>query len=253
MIYRDIFVSSTPVHVWRTHRRLCSIPCPLNPGLTPAPCLSRIAHHSMCRPPFARDGSVQRRPGSGWTSRKRSGTKFLPMLSTCRRMYTETIDLLYTRNKFVIEDQAAFLLLPTLMPSHRFKSIRYLDLRFNAFRNDEVLRKAEVSWKQFCQTLAGMPRLEDLCIALACHLKDPHINQPGYKLPLATFLTPLTKVRAKKFLVQIPPGCNLTEVIGGDEQTFSIEIQKDLLEGCYCCPFKYQRDSSFPFPPSWGL
>ncbi|KAL4940126.1 hypothetical protein BDV06DRAFT_224368 [Aspergillus oleicola] len=181
MIYREVLESPFKLHVWRTHKRLCSVRCEYGPSY-PWGLDITYRYSVCCRPLLARDGSVQRR---------REGTdgprqdQLLPLLCSCRRIYSESIALLYTRNKFVFDDNRTFKLFPTVIPSHRLGTIRFLYIRFYTFKDDQIDPKSEATWKQLCRTLTGMKRLESLCIALACHSRDMTANQPGYKLPVA--------------------------------------------------------------------
>jgi hypothetical protein len=78
MIYREILVPSNALHVRRTHRRLCSMPCRnVNPQ---ADMQSDV--HSSCWPPLADDGTVVRRlPGESPHQ-----NQILPLLCSCRRV-----------------------------------------------------------------------------------------------------------------------------------------------------------------------
>ncbi|KAL4951053.1 hypothetical protein BDW69DRAFT_201668 [Aspergillus filifer] len=246
VIYRDILELSAHFHVWRTHKRLCSISCMQDSCfLAQDPACGRFVY---CRPPLAQDGSAQR-VGVGKERRER----ILPLLTSCRRVYTESIYLLYTKNKFIFDDNRTLQLFPTVVPSHRLSVIRSLYIRFYAFKNEQIDTKSEATWNQLCKMLRELKHLDTLSIFLTCHTRDLRVNHAGYKLPVVLFLNPLTLVKAKTFRVSIPPGCDLTEAIGGDEQTFSIHVDKSLGYGiCPCCVIRRRRGSALPFPPSWG-
>jgi hypothetical protein len=78
MIYREILVPSNALHVRRTHRRLCSMPCR---NVNPQGDMQSDVH-SSCWPPLADDGTVVRRlPGESPHQ-----NQILPLLCSCRRV-----------------------------------------------------------------------------------------------------------------------------------------------------------------------
>ncbi|KAL4914127.1 hypothetical protein BDW62DRAFT_220305 [Aspergillus aurantiobrunneus] len=242
MVYKNISILPTPFHIWRAHRRLCSRPCIAKlHGIWANPARSVDL---LCRLPIARDGSVQRRSSQDLPCQER----FLPLLSSCQRTYSETIGLLYTTNKFFLNDHRTLGILPRAIPALRLDSIRFLCLQINVFRGDKIDREVKSLWPQVCAMLPGMDRLEDLFIALGSHVRKQSIGLPS-NLPILPLLNPLLKVTATSFRVQIPPGCRLSETIGGDEQSFSIEGKVELGENCNCC-LAVRPESSLPFPPS---
>lgn len=163
--------------------------------------------------------------------------------------YSESIALLYTMNTLLLKDYRTFLLLPKAIAPHRLRSLRFLYLQINVFRGNTIDCDIQSSWLKICTTLAGMDRLEDLCIALGAHTQEA--NTPRPHRPVLGLLTPLRKVRATRFRVLIPPGCRLNQTIGGDEQPFSVEVRAGLYDNCRCCK-AIRSPSSFPFPPSWS-
>ncbi|KAL4967616.1 uncharacterized protein BDV14DRAFT_20225 [Aspergillus stella-maris] len=246
IMYRDFLEFPVHFHVWRTHKRLCSISC--THGYCFVDQKPACGTFVSCRPPLAQDGSGQR-VSVGRKARER----FLPLLTSCRRIYSEIIYLLYTKNNLIFDDNHTIQLFPTVVPSHRLSAIRYLYIRFYAFKHEQIDTTSEAIWKQLCIMLKELKHLDTLTILLTCHTRDININHAGYKLPIVPFLNPLTKVKAKTFRVWIPPGCDLTEAIGGDEQTFSIHVENRQRRAiCPCCVAKRRRYSALPFPPSWG-
>ncbi|KAL4784053.1 hypothetical protein BJX76DRAFT_328168 [Aspergillus varians] len=245
MVYQEVLVPSSPLHLRRTHRRLCSSPCRARLGGSWGSPAS--TEHEDCRLPLARDGSVQRR--TYMDCRRRDG--FLLLIYSCRRIYSESIHVLYAKNKFFLDDHRTLCLLPKVIPTHRLKFIRFLCLQINVFRGDVVDRKIVSSWPKLCTALAKMDGLQDLCIALGSHTRLKNSNPPK-NLPALTLLAPLLKVKASRFRVQIPPNCSLNETVGGDEQPFILEVKEELDNNCSCCSSK-RRWSALPFPPSWDF
>lgn len=88
--------------------------------------------------------------------------------------YSESIALLYTMNTLLLKDYRTFLLLPKAIAPHRLRSLRFLYLQINVFRGNTIDCDIQSSWLKICTTLAGMDRLEDLCIALGAHPRGQH-------------------------------------------------------------------------------
>ncbi|KAL2824583.1 hypothetical protein BJY01DRAFT_241672 [Aspergillus pseudoustus] len=240
-IYGEVLVCPAPLHIWRTHKRLCSGPC----GAQSVRQISRVAAHEQCRPPIARDGSVRRRPNGDAPSRDR----IIPLLSSCRRIYSESIGLLYSQNTLIFDDWRALTLLPTVIPTHRLRSIRFVSLLLCALRGNNIDSDTRSSWPRVCEVLTAMASLEGLSIAIGSHTRNIYDSKHG-KFSVLPLLTPLKEVQARRVRVQVPPGCLLGDWLGEEDQRFSLEIRQELEDSCNCCSF-VPSGSSFPFPPSW--
>jgi hypothetical protein len=70
MVYREVLIPRTAIHVRRTHRRLCSTPC------------RGVPHSRNCAQRMAADGTVARRLQGEAPHRD----NILPLLRTCRGM-----------------------------------------------------------------------------------------------------------------------------------------------------------------------
>ncbi|KAF7183933.1 hypothetical protein CNMCM7691_004423 [Aspergillus felis] len=206
MIYREILVPSSALHVRRTHRRLCSMPCRnLNPQ---ADMQSDI--HSSCYPPWADDGTVARRlPGESPHQ-----DQILPLLCSCRRVYTEAIGLLYEENKFHFDSPL---------------TIQALSL---SFEHRAIVANVLSAWEQACGVLAGIEALEELVVTLRS-LDMGTLYKP---LPLLTLLRPLTKIQVWKFVVQVPPHDDPEGIVGGlGVVPFKLETKDSLHGTIYRC------------------
>ena len=92
----------------------------------------------ICRDPTAfHDPTHQcvelytRRPSSAPREEYAVATGLLPLLVTCRRIYSEAIGTLYSANVFMFgRNAAAFRFLKTMIPSQRLHSIRHFRMRF---------------------------------------------------------------------------------------------------------------------------
>ncbi|GFF48796.1 putative ankyrin repeat protein RF_0381 [Aspergillus udagawae] len=237
IIYREVLVPSNALHVRRTHRRLCSMPCrSLNPR---ADMQNDI--HSSCQPPWADDGTVARRlPGE--TPQQ---DQILSLLCSCRRVYTEAIGLLYEANSFHFDSPLTVEALPLCMVPRRLASIRYIRLDIHAFENRAIVANVFSSWEQACAVLAGLEALEELVVTLRS--LD---NGTQYKpLPLSPLLRPLTKIRASRFVVEVPPHDDPEGIVGGlGIVPFSLETKDSLHRVIHQCSW-WGTESTRWLPP----
>ncbi|PKX91104.1 uncharacterized protein P174DRAFT_506665 [Aspergillus novofumigatus IBT 16806] len=240
MIYREILVPPNALHVRRTHQRLCSMPCRnLNPQ---ADRQSDI--HSSCWPPLADDGTVLRRlPGEPPRQ-----NQILPLLCSCRGVYTEAIRLLYEANRFHFDSPLTVQALPLCMVPRRLASIRYIRLDIQAFENRAIVADVSSSWEEACTVLAGIEALEELVVILRS-LDKGTMYKP---LPLLPLLRPLTKITALRYVVEVPPLDDPEEIVGGlGVVPFTLET-RDFLHGViHQCSWWGREESERPrwLPP----
>ncbi|KAL2867825.1 uncharacterized protein BJX67DRAFT_77778 [Aspergillus lucknowensis] len=196
LVYREILASPVPIHVRRTHRRLCSMPC-------------KGAHHSHgnCGQPLSEDGTVTRRlPGEAPRQDKR-----LPLLRSCRRVYTEAVELLYTANTLHFDDLQTIQCLPRCITPRRLSSIRFVTLDLLAFWDATVNPEILEAWKPACDVLAGMQDISELTITL--HWRSKWSTD---KAPLSTLLDPLKDIKtSKSFIVEVPPNGDPESIVDG--------------------------------------
>ncbi|KAF7128676.1 hypothetical protein CNMCM5793_003527 [Aspergillus hiratsukae] len=223
VIYREILVALNALHVRRTHRRLCSMPCRnLN--------RQGDVHYTRksCAQPLADDGTVLRRlPGE-----HPHQNHILPLLCSCRRVYTEAIDLLYEGNRFHFDSPLTVQALPLCMVPHRLASIRCIQLDIRAFEDRAIGADVVSSWEQACSVLASIEELEELVITLRS-VENGTFYKP---LPLLTLLRPLTKITASRFVVEVPPYDDPEDIAGGlGVVPFTLQTKDFLQETIYRC------------------
>ncbi|KAF2113655.1 hypothetical protein BDV96DRAFT_578168 [Lophiotrema nucula] len=100
----------------------------------------------------------------------------LCILLTCRKLYQEAIDILYTTNCFSFDrGRSLTLFLTTILP-HRFDKIRHLSLNwlFNVsgddwppiYNSQAGGREEDTAWERICVRIANMPQLAEFQCAL---------------------------------------------------------------------------------------
>ncbi|KAL2815265.1 hypothetical protein BDW59DRAFT_166856 [Aspergillus cavernicola] len=231
VIYQDIVVAPSALHVRRAHRRLCSTPC-------------EGGHHDHCRQPLAQDGTVLRR----LPSERPRWDKFLPLLRSCRRVYSEAIHLLYESNTFIFDDLQAIRSLPRCITPCRLSSIRRLHIDIDAFENRSVSPKILSAWKPTCDILSGMQGLIKLTITLRSH----DTTETQKKLALSSILDPLKSVKVSKFVVQVPPNGDPENVVDGtDDVSFVLVPKAGLFSRHYRCEWWDFPKSRLLPPPYW--
>ncbi|KAL4875124.1 hypothetical protein BJY04DRAFT_167582 [Aspergillus karnatakaensis] len=244
LIYRHVLVSPTPLHLWRTHRRLCSTPCVATGPLDPDSIYwEHLTSHDFCYPPLAQDRTVRRRlPGED--SRRE---RVLPLLCTCRAVYAESISLLYTANTLFFMDLRTVCALPRSLVPARLASIRSIRINLYAFLNEAVPVHIQEAWKPACDVLAAMPRLSELIINLG--VKQTSSSAPT---PNATgLLEPLRRVRAEKFIVKVPPNGDPESIIDGvDDVPFTVQPTRYISRE-YKCGMSVVPVSRILPPPFW--
>ncbi|KAL2813464.1 hypothetical protein BDW59DRAFT_176739 [Aspergillus cavernicola] len=172
IIYTEIFTPGVTIHIAYVGGRLrkfrsflCSIPQEDQRGISQFSdeyCQRCKISHYACSPRVSSDSSdVRSRP----TPAERRGVRVLAVLRSCRRVYTETINLLYEKNTFYIENPRTLLELPNYMPQVRLSSFRHLYLQStwygNFTSNDRLSR-----WKEVVDAMETLDGLKSLCVIL---------------------------------------------------------------------------------------
>lgn len=130
---------------------------------------------------------------------------FLPLLQTCRMIYTEAIPVLYETNIFDFNHLDSLLYFRHSVLPQRLNQIRTLNLSFHI---KEPVSSASPScdlytWRRVCDTLASFQGLEELRV----HLASRYYLQPGKRSkdqwePLLDALRPVKT--PSTFIVYLP-------------------------------------------------
>ncbi|KAL2840525.1 hypothetical protein BJY01DRAFT_249988 [Aspergillus pseudoustus] len=232
IIYREALIPHAPIHVRRTHRRLCSTPCEGAP------------HRQKCVRLMASDGTVARR----LPSEARRRDKILPLLCTCRGIYSEAVDLISTTNTFLFEDVATLAALPQCITPNCLSSIRRVRLDLDPFNHDISLPNLKAGWQPAVDALAAMHGLVELTIRL------PWSDELApWRLHRASLLDPLKKLTTpKRFTLEVPPSVDLeSNVDGVDEDVpYTLVAKAELqLRGQKPCNWWGGDGRPFPFMP----
>jgi len=133
--------------------------------------------------------------------KKLLGRRLLNMLRTCRRVYTEAIGVLYSRNKFDVNGPETMISLSQTLLPHRLHAIRSLQLTWAFFHpahtvydGDKILLTGdEALWKVCWAVVGGMKGVSDIRIWLSMSPAVEAARQPEEDL-----LEPLKEIGLKK-------------------------------------------------------
>ncbi|KAL3457136.1 hypothetical protein BJX64DRAFT_25495 [Aspergillus heterothallicus] len=232
IIYRHVLVPDAPIHVRRTHRRLCSTPC------------KGLPHSQNCAQRMAEDGTVARRL---LDEPPRQDT-VLPLLRTCRRICSEAADLIYTANVLHFEDLATLAIFPQCVTPARLSSIRHVRLDLFPLKDGIRLAEVQTGWQSGIDALAAMHGLLELTVRIPWSL-----NLPRWETHRAYFLDPLKKVTASKsFIVEVPPSGDLESNVDGvdEDDPYTLVANAELqITGNSCCNWWGGGGDPFPFLP----
>jgi hypothetical protein len=129
----------------------------------------------------------------------------LPLLQTCRIIYTETISILYEDNIFDINHLDTLIYLQQSLLPRRLNQIRVLNFTWD-FKWPTATSPAPydiTTWREACDALASFAGLQELMV----HLTGPNDLMPGayWKNRWGPLLEALTRIKAaKKFHVLLP-------------------------------------------------
>ncbi|KAL2820288.1 hypothetical protein BJX63DRAFT_380374 [Aspergillus granulosus] len=192
MVYREVLIPRAPIHVRRTHRRLCSTPC------------RGVPHSQYCAQLMAADGTVARRLQDEAPHRD----KILPLLRTCRGIYFEAVDLIYTANTLLFEDLATLSAFPRCVTPDRLSSIQRVRLDIFPYKDENTIR---TGWQSAIDALVAMHGLVDLTMRI--HWAE---NLSRWELHRDSLLGPLKGVTVgRKFVVELPPSADLERNVDG--------------------------------------
>lgn len=130
---------------------------------------ARILHH-VCKHPKEIDnvgmhqdcsGIMTVRPSAAPREDYPEATGLLPLLVTCRRVYSEAINTLYSANTFEFtQNFAAFTFLKFMLPAQRMASFRHFRLHLRVPRhpalNSRALRDWQDLWSFFRHEMPGL-------------------------------------------------------------------------------------------------
>ncbi|KAL8831152.1 MAG: hypothetical protein Q9191_001026 [Dirinaria sp. TL-2023a] len=179
VIYEFVLAGRT-FHVIRLRKRLRHVECTRHGR--------RSSDNSSCWGISTVDGrSVKALETEGF------GGGLLDLLRTCRQIYTEGIEILYSRNTFDVNRPESLISLSTILLPQRLDSIAYLQLTWSFFctrgsdSESPILRGDDLLWKACWRIIAGMKELKNIRLWLAmspANEMSPQCEQ-NLLLPLA--------------------------------------------------------------------
>lgn len=134
---------------------------------------SRILSHACKRASNSRNDdhqacfsvpSTERRPSSAPREDYPFATGLLPLLVTCRRIYSEAIDTLYSANTFEFwENRVALRFLKQMLPPHRLRSIRRFRWDMQIPHHPDINARSRRDWNDlfdfFAHQTSGLQHL----------------------------------------------------------------------------------------------
>ncbi|KKK18995.1 hypothetical protein ARAM_001498 [Aspergillus rambellii] len=172
MIYREIFIAPTTVHIAyvagrkRTFRSfLCKLPEEQRIEKDPEKrnCPRYKIKHYNCSPRIKRNDRLQ--VASCPKPAEMQCTRALAFLRSCRKVYSEAIDMLYQENEFYIENPRTLLELPNYLPQSQLRLFRHLYLEspvYGDYSADDCLER----WEEVVGALTRLDRLESLVVII---------------------------------------------------------------------------------------
>ncbi|KAF2810795.1 uncharacterized protein BDZ99DRAFT_462114 [Mytilinidion resinicola] len=152
-----------PIHILQYKKRLRNMPCSNHRG--PGEQLSVYTGFHKCTGYEGNYGNaLEVQPGANLSQ----------LVKTCRQIYTEAIDVLYSQTAFRIEHLDTLTYFSTFILPHHFNRITTLRLLwffhidiFEDLPNPTKPPHDLATWQQTCDILAGMEGLVDLDIELS--------------------------------------------------------------------------------------
>ena len=134
---------------------------------------------------------------------KSKQSRGIALLQTCRQIYNESVDLLYSTNTFVVHDFATMTTFAKSIPVHHFNTIRSLRICYSPTtsipykhpRTAQYDLPTGEGWDEFWEMIASMKSLRDLDVHLERYYEllpqDPELRA----LTEYTTLRPLQRLR----------------------------------------------------------
>lgn len=162
-------------------------------------------HHYNCRVAVGANGLYRgRKAGLGLD---RSNADKTALLRTCRRVYSESIDILYSKNTFNFRRVDELIYISQTILPQRYNTIRSAQLTRTVPVSARVMDPKDASfsrndqgvWEQACRILGRMEALEDLKVTI---WKEDGMWYSYLEPPL---LEPLRKLKVSgHFVVELP-------------------------------------------------
>ncbi|OQO13365.1 hypothetical protein B0A48_01593 [Cryoendolithus antarcticus] len=155
MIIYDMVLGGMTFHVSAgdNHSRIFHLICQDPSRIT------QTQQHDRCHQ------SQLKRPSSAPRDDSKHATGLLPWLTTCRRAYSETIDLLYSANRFEFTQiHTSFRFLTRMIPQPRLPALRHIVLKMAVPRHPDLNSRTKRDWQDlfdlFSKQMTGLQSLQ---------------------------------------------------------------------------------------------
>ncbi|KAI9709974.1 MAG: hypothetical protein M1820_003052 [Bogoriella megaspora] len=151
MIWEEV-IGGNLFHIVRCPKRLLGIQCPETanayPGVFERPCWGAVYRPGLIPPVYGKYRSVKDHSDA-------ASADILPILQTCRLIYSETVDLLYQDNVFAFDHLDAALNLRQTTLKCRWNAIRTVCLQWRFRYPFETLPSPSLHNEETCSVLRG--------------------------------------------------------------------------------------------------
>ncbi|KAL8665833.1 MAG: hypothetical protein Q9202_001955 [Teloschistes flavicans] len=120
------------------------------------------------------------------------------LLRTCRQIYREAVELLYTGNTFVVKHPKILFTLAKYVPPQRFSSIRTLHICLMSPYHHSSSRSLTLEdYRRFWEIIRGMEHLQTLHVSIQCKVISQHPS-PDEETLCRWHLLPMTLLSGLK-------------------------------------------------------
>ena len=187
-IIYEMLLANEHFHIIRLRRKLRHIRCKISP--------KNSSHNKTCWGMSTVDGILIRD-----LEKNPLGHGLLELLRTCRRIYTEAIDILYSQNIYDINGPESLVSFSRILLPHRLNAIRSLQMTWAFFHAGQtvfdeekiLLQGDEALWTACWAIVSSMKGLNDLRIWLSMSPAAATTRKPEHAL-----LIPLARIGPKK-------------------------------------------------------
>lgn len=204
MLIYELVVGGSTIHVSAgdNHSRIYHFICQVPDRITQ----SQI--HGQCHQ------LTTKRPSSAPREHYAQATGFLPLLVTCRQIYSEAVHVLYSSNRFEFTQiHTAFRFLTRMIPQPRLPAIRHLVLKMALPRHPHLNSRTKRDWedlfKLFSSEMRGLQSLH-LTLGMLENVKQTIRDTPDSEGAL--WIKPVMEMAVDAYARR---GCKLQLVIDG--------------------------------------
>lgn len=206
MIYEEV-LGSQVIHIVRRNKTLAHAICKVNKP----PC-QEDCKEGQCR--------GLKLPTGVYAESGQSTLDLLPLLQTCRKVYTDAIEVLYGSNIFDFDSMESLISFSVAVIPKRFDAIRYLQLDFrfstSSYFSESTAYNDPPRWERAWRVIGSMNSLQELWVWMSWHrLEFSPVEE-------ARLIEQLDQVRQLKIFEVSLPALRGKEVKRKYEQLFHV-------------------------------